>query len=1135
MTDLLWITVPAGLSGDGFAVVRVLVIPRLDGASTKAAGLASWPPPGLAGASLEVLVDDETSAGPQVIPKPLQIRAQPGLWSAFFGGDIPVKAAAQKRKLPLEVRDVSATADAVAVTLANVAATRVASESQDRSEISRAVDAELRTRWMHAADEDRTAVVNRGRTPEPPDFNKIIGLLREHPTVLEALGLIFELPLGIRPPQRGRIKVSVKNVAAGMVPPSVAPWTRFAAAFRPTGDDGSLAAGMVALDQREVGNDGVLRPAWQLVSFDVAGAAGRLRQAAQALAPNAAADRRERSLPTLRTLGISFVRRGRQNEFDRRLNRSNASLTDGTELDAEQVLLGYRFDVKPENENRWFSLHRRTADYRVARAGTSLQIGLGPVSEEGHVKPAAAVDLGDGVLRADEAVARWDGWSLSVPKPTISSSTQPPSGTRSPAAPPYDFTFSFSVDGRLPRLRFSQSYRFRARLVDVAGGGLRADDPNADRAFTDTFTYLRFEPINVPILSIPAGDGLGPAENSDLVVTRSDVDLSVEDFEAGNPQYRTPKIRLIEPPRAPLMLAEHHGAFDSVDSERSWQWVEASFLRNDSGTDPLLPDFAVVGLTVFPRTELGAPPSSQQPRAWTEAWPDLRAKRLVLGERNGSQPVLSWESDAQGIDTLVVRLAQAECLSLELSCQPKGNFVDHFAAQVEMPLESRKAVRAGRHPLVNPVRTVRLVHAVRRPLREPRGTLVAKRAPGQTTVNLVPNLPLLNVDPNSTSQLDLAAVDLDAAGAGAPSVVQSIAIDRGDTALREQLRHELGDTKHRRLQYSANAYSRFRDFFAENDTGFVATGDLGIVNVPNSARPPALSIRSVRPAFVWKEEVPTGDEIVRRRRLGGILRVELDGPWNLTGEGEQLAVVTWLDGNPPTDVWPHLTQVGRDPIFRTHYPNRFPAPALFTTTGQIASVALPEAGTNVAVVPYDAVQDGGIWHVDIAVPGILEFSYSPFIRLAMARYQPNSIDGFALSPVVFSELVQPFPDRLLVVRRAGPGLKVLLSGTPPLGSTSRFDSFVVVEVQQLQPADADINTALSAQAPTDLAVAAWVSNHSFARSVPIFEEVDIQLPPASGPMRLKITETDKRRFSPDVNPSLAPLNARTTYLDLVNL
>ena len=95
--------------------------------------------------------------------------------------------------------------------------------------------------------------------------------------------------------------------------------------------------------------------------------------------------------------------------------------------------------------------------------------------------------------------------------------------------------------------------------------------------------------------------------SSDLVAIRSDVDLKVEEFETANPQYRTPKIRLIAPPRAPLMLAEHHGAFEHVDPERSWQWVEGLFLRSESGIDLLLPDFAVVGLVVFPLTEPGAP------------------------------------------------------------------------------------------------------------------------------------------------------------------------------------------------------------------------------------------------------------------------------------------------------------------------------------------------------------------------------------------------------------------------------------------------------------------------------------------------------------------------------------------------
>jgi hypothetical protein len=46
-----------------------------------------------------------------------------------------------------------------------------------------------------------------------------------------------------------------------------------------------------------------------------------------------------------------------------------------------------------------------------------------------------------------------------------------------------------------------------------------------------------------------------------------------------------------------------------------------------------------------------------------------------------------------------------------------------------------------------------------------------------------------------------------------------------------------------------------------------------------------------------------------------------------------------------------------------------------------------------------------------------ELSYMPFVRLALVRHQPKSLDGCTLSPVVLSDIVQTLPHRTLTVIR----------------------------------------------------------------------------------------------------------------------
>jgi hypothetical protein len=47
---------------------------------------------------------------------------------------------------------------------------------------------------------------------------------------------------------------------------------------------------------------------------------------------------------------------------------------------------------------------------------------------------------------------------------------------------------------------------------------------------------------------------------------------------------------------------------------------------------------------------------------------------------------------------------------------------------------------------------------------------------------------------------------------------------------------------------------------------------------------------------------------------------------------------------------------------------------------------------------------GRSWYADIGVGGIVDEAYCPFIQLALARYQPHSLDGLTLPPVVLSDL-----------------------------------------------------------------------------------------------------------------------------------
>ncbi len=129
----------------------------------------------------------------------------------------------------------------------------------------------------------------------------------------------------------------------------------------------------------------------------------------------------------------------------------------------------------------------------------------------------------------------------------------------------------------------------------------------------------------------------------------------------------------------------------------------------------------------------------------------------------------------------------------------------------------------------------------------------------------------------------------------------------------------------------------------------------------------------------------------------------------------------------------------------------------------------PDAAVNVAAhaVRYDTDRD--LFACDIQVrPGN---AYSPFIRLALARYQPSSLPDAHLSRVVLADFVQLAPDRsaTVVFNQQNPSvLKVTLAGLShqrtEATKTKIFPGVAIVLVEKKQ-AGADGPLAWAPAAP----------------------------------------------------------------------
>jgi hypothetical protein len=578
---------------------------------------------------------------------------------------------------------------------------------------------------------------------------------------------------------------------------------------------------------------------------------------------------------------------------------------------------------------------------------------------------------------------------------------------------PVELHWDFEVEpGSLPSLRFGHSYRLRARVADVAGGGRALDDLADDEFATTLVTYRRYEPVGAPLATV------------DTVVLRSDRGLSAVEFTARNPRYPLPADQALAPPEVSLTMAERHGALDTSDGGAA---LVDRALREGS-----LPDPAAQGVVLFVRDEPGAVGSgSSVDKSWSGTWPDLVPKSLRLVEAAPGTPTLTWEGEVG-----VVRLPPGGYLTLEVSSLMEPNHVDQFEISQWLANLPGSVISGGRHPMATPARTVAFVHAVRKPLTDPAGSLTARRGEHETGALLVPSAPLLGIDPSSTVQVHLSAAWDEWGDHERPvptsQVLPPVTVPRTATALPD-LRHEFGDTKHRRLTYTATAVSRFRQFFDEDeaDEAFLAETTLpDVVSVPSSAPPPRPVVRTVTPCVRWGNlDVPAGWTRLDRVRQGGMLRVELDHPWYATGEGEQLAVLAFAGPHLPP-VRELVTRAGRDPIWVTEPVPVVPRPDAFAGD----SGARFATGDLIAM-PYDVWSADGRWYADIEAPGVAAASYRPFLRLVVARYQANSLDGLRLSTPVAVEPVQLLPDRTLTLRREAGTVIAQLDGIGPAGGT----------------------------------------------------------------------------------------------------
>ncbi|HYI34868.1 MAG TPA: hypothetical protein VEX88_15525 [Glaciibacter sp.] len=336
------------------------------------------------------------------------------------------------------------------------------------------------------------------------------------------------------------------------------------------------------------------------------------------------------------------------------------------------------------------------------------------------------------------------------------------------------------------------------------------------------------------------------------------------------------------------------------------------------------------GASANPPTRLVRWPGD--PANWFDRQPVL--VRIIEGDADPA-----FDADT-GI--LTVSLPKATLVTVRLSSfldDGDADLMRVWALMVSYPPSpatgtDRDIVRRGLHWMITPFSELTLVHAVEKPLEPPAINLepgVLRRA--DMTFSLLPGT--VRNHAASTGRIDIDArwedpVD-DVLEPAPRSQAQAAHVadfqllptetnaqmwatngpPAGPYGPRHEVKHEFGDTRHRYVDYTPTATTRFREYFPPEITDrpelVTSVGATLRVNVPSSARPVPPEVKYIVPTWEWQESplgVAGSPLSVRRVRTGGGLRIYLARPWRSSGPDELLGVVLvrqpWLTW--PVDV-----------------------------------------------------------------------------------------------------------------------------------------------------------------------------------------------------------------------------------------
>jgi len=715
------------------------------------------------------------------------------------------------------------------------------------------------------------------------DFHNAFSLLQRHPALLRLFGFVVDLEVSRPKGLAHTVGVSVtphwhpKLGAAGTT--NVHPVTMTTSATwlpAPRSSHPEIADGLFRLSDKGK---------YEVLEMDVDGATFKtvnfVQAVANALGPKRSADSPTKyGMPALRSAGLSLSKIGHGDSMfgawtnNDAFNGAVSSNPPGpVTLFAEDIAQGYRVDVWERSRGRWFQLCARSALPKPVGIGG---YGIGkpqhvvpvPHGDEGWLEPAVThtpLTNFEPLLFLPETLLRWAGWSLIASRPGkhLTDNSSGNLADQSGNAPPPNAHFQLQIEyaatpGTLPTLRFGDGYRFRARVVDLAGNSIPFESHGSFAHTTPQTVYGRFEPLASPLI-VPCAPKT-PGESLERLVIRSNFDIPDD-----SPRI-VPSERHLAPPATSEEMLETHGALDDargvprkdaypmladrdgltykthsvlelfggkierLNAHNEWIYYPPGEKHHPALGVPYLPDILSHGVALF-----GLPGAGGErllvPNNSLGAWPDRRVVRLVVkaGHRHPSLPP---PHDRDGAITVHAPKASVTTVRLssyfgthELGLMKLWQLLE--ASGLATP-KLKKLILHGGHYMFTPFRELVIVHAVRQPLTAPQVHHLSPDRQGRWTYVLLSGK--LTANPPSTQRVDMLSVYTDPFDDGkskqgaVPMTSKSrvgefpLTSHHSGTIDVRNLRQDFGDTKHHVVFYHLLATTRFAEYFTESAT-----------------------------------------------------------------------------------------------------------------------------------------------------------------------------------------------------------------------------------------------------------------------------------------------------------------------------